>query len=109
MNSRQVGPGLAANVILTPLGRLRGRRLFLARAGCVLAAVLLVGLFAVALPARYEQMVVLSDLPPGIDPGVLRTNLEDSGISIGLYAAYRVATEAGFAAVCVALALYDPA
>jgi hypothetical protein len=71
---------------------------------CVLAAVLLVVLFAVAVPARYEQMTVLSNLPSGIDPDVLRANLKDSGISTGFYAAYRVATEAGFAVVCVALA-----
>ncbi|CAN5775102.1 hypothetical protein BH20ACT12_BH20ACT12_18030 [soil metagenome] len=104
MNSQHARPGLAGNVSVTPAGRLRGRRLFLARTGCALAAVLLVGLFAVAVPARYEQMIVLSDLPSGIDPDVLRANLKDSGISTGLYAAHHVATEAGFAAVCVALA-----
>ena len=104
VNSQPARSGLGGKVSVTPAGRLHGLRLFLARVGCVLAAVLLVGLFAVAVPARYEQMIVLSNLPSGIEPDVLRTNLEDSGISVGFYAAYRVATEAGFAAVCVALA-----
>lgn len=71
---------------------------------CVLAAILLIGLFTVAVPARYEQMIALSNLPSDIDPDVLRANLKDSGLSIGLYAAYHVTTEIGFAAVCIALA-----
>lgn len=104
MNSQHARTGLAGNVSVTPAGRLRGHRLLLARAGCVLAAALLIGLFVVATPARYEQMIALSDLPPGINPDVLRANLKGSGLSIGLYSAYRVATEVSFAAVCVALA-----
>lgn len=104
MNLEPARPILAGKTTVSPPGRLHGRRLLLSRVGCVLAAVLLVGLFAVAVPARYEQMIALSNLPSGIDPDALRANLKDSGLSIGLYAAYRVATEAGFAAVCVALA-----
>ena len=63
-----------------------------------------VGLFACAVPARYDQLVTLSNLPEGIDPISLRAGLADAGISIGFYATYRLALEICFAVVCLALA-----
>lgn len=80
-----------------------GRWLFLARIGWVLTALVLVGLFVTAVPARYEQITTLSNLPTGIDPAALRSGLERSGLTMGFYAAWRLGMEIVFAAVCVAL------
>ncbi|MDP8939593.1 MAG: sensor histidine kinase [Actinomycetota bacterium] len=81
----------------------RGRWLFLVRAGWLLAALALVGLFVAAVPARYEQITTLSNLPEGIDPASVRAGLERSGLSIGFYAAWRLGMEVVFAVVCLAL------
>lgn len=80
-----------------------GPKLLLARIGWVAATLTLVGLFVAAVPARYEQIATLSNLPEGIDPASLRAGLERSGLSIGFYAAWRLGMEVVFAVVCVAL------
>jgi hypothetical protein len=77
--------------------------LLLARAVWLGVAFVAVGLFLAAVPLRYEQFLGLSDLPEGLDPTVLRANLEQAGLSTGFYAAYHLAMEAGFALVCLAL------
>jgi signal transduction histidine kinase len=69
----------------------------------VLTALVLVGLFVTAVPARHEQITTLSNLPTGIDPAALRSGLERSGLTMGFYAAWRLGMEIVFAAVCVAL------
>jgi hypothetical protein len=81
------------------------RALLLARVACLALTVLLVGLFVAAIPARYEQIATLTDLPEFIDPVVFHANLERDGLSPEIYALHRVAMEAGFAVVCIALAV----
>ena len=65
---------------------------------------LIVGLFVAALPARYDQIVTLSNLPEGIDPSAVRAGLADAGLSISFYATYHLVVETCFAMVCLALA-----
>ena len=104
MNVRTLGSKHDENPAASRSAGLRGRRLFLARAGWVLASSLLIGLFIAAIPARYEQIATLSNLPEDIDPAVLLANLERTGLSIEIYAIYSVVMEGAFATVCVALA-----
>ena len=104
MNSHPVEPGLQTSPAAAPPAGLRGRWLLLARAGWVAVVLLVVGLFAAAVPARYDQIVTLSNLPEGIDPIALRAGLADAGLSIGFYAAYQLVLEICFAIVCLALA-----
>jgi hypothetical protein len=61
-------------------------------------AVLSLGLYVVGLPAYYEQLLALSTPDVG-NPATLRTNLKETGLSVGFYAAYGVTTEIIFAAV----------
>jgi signal transduction histidine kinase len=84
--------------------RVSERALLLARAACLAFTVLMVALFVVAVPARYEQIATLTGLPAFIDPVVFRANLERDGLSPEIYALHRVAMEASFALVCIALA-----
>ena len=64
----------------------------------VAVAVLALGLYVVGLPAYYDQLLALSTPDVG-NPATLRTNLKETGLSVGFYAAYGVATEIIFAAV----------
>ncbi len=82
---------------------LGGGWLRLVRAVWLAVAVLVVGMFLAAVPLRYEQFFSLSYLPEGMDPTALRANLERAGLSMGFYAAYHLAMEAGFALLCLAL------
>ena len=65
---------------------------------------LVVGLFVAAVPARYDQIVTLSNLPEDIDSTSLRTNLAEADLSIHFYATYHLVMEICFAAVCLTLA-----
>ncbi len=65
---------------------------------------LVVGLFVAAVPARYDQIVTLSNLPEDIDSTILRTNLAEAGLSIHFYATYHLVVEICFATVCLTLA-----
>jgi signal transduction histidine kinase len=105
MSSQPARSELARDPGVLPSRYLRGRWLLLARVCWAAVVLTTVGLFVVALPVRYDQMVSLSNLPEAIDPSVLRTNLAEEGLSTGFYAAYRLATETGFAAVCVTLGI----
>lgn len=104
MNSQTAKSRLAGESAIPASAELHGRRLLAARIGWLALSLLIVGMFVVAIPARYEQIVTLSNLPEGIDPAVMRANLTDTGLSAGFYATYRLATEVGFAVACVTLA-----
>jgi signal transduction histidine kinase len=99
-----VEPGFPTSSAASPSAELRGRWLLLARAGWVAVVLLVVGLFVAAVPARYDQIVTLSNLPEDIDSTILRTNLADAGLSIRFYATYHLVMEICFAAVCLTLA-----
>jgi len=101
---RPVEPGFPTSPAASPSAELRGRRLLLARVGWVAVVLLVVGLFGAAVPARYDQIVALSNLPEGIDSTTLRTNLAEAGLSLRFYAAYHLAMEICFAVVCLTLA-----
>ena len=85
------------------MDELRGRRLFLARLGWVLVAVLVVGLFVWSLP--YYQARLLTPCAGGdscYDSQLSREGThaaKDLGLSAELLAAVAVVAQAGFAAV----------
>jgi hypothetical protein len=87
--------------------RLRGRWLLLARAAWVAVAVLAAGHFVAAIPAEFALLRVPCPTvrcPTGqLPPAGLRA-LEDLGLSLGSFAAYSVAMDVLFAAVCGAVA-----
>jgi signal transduction histidine kinase len=99
-----VEPGFPTSPAASPSAELSGRWLLLARAGWVAVVLLVVGLFVAAVPARYDQIVTLSNLPEDIDSTILRTNLAEAGLSIRFYATYHLVIEICFAAVCLTLA-----
>jgi signal transduction histidine kinase len=86
---------------------LRGRSLFLARAAWVTIATLAVGLFVSGIPAEFALLRLpcpTSICPTGqLPPAGLRA-LQDLGLSPGFYAAYTIAMDVLFAAVCGAVA-----
>lgn len=71
----------------------------------MLVVVVLVVLFVFAVPARYAQIVTFSHHPMEVEPDAFRLGLDDSGISVAVYARWWVGMEVAFAAVCVALGL----
>jgi hypothetical protein len=91
----------------SPRLRLRGRRLLLARAAWIAVAVLAVGLFVTSIPAEFALLRAPCPsvrCPTGqLPPAGLRA-LEDLGLSLGSFAAYSVAMDVVFAAVCGAVA-----
>ncbi len=103
MNPQHARSELYARLEVSAPAGLRGRRLFLARIGWLAMTLMTVGLFVAALPARYGQILALSGLPEGIEPTLLRANLNEAGLSASFYAAHRLALETGFAAVCIVL------
>ncbi len=87
--------------------RFRGRSLLLARAAWVAVAVLAVGLFVAAIPAELALLHTPCPTvacPTGQLPPAGMRALEDLGLSSGSFAAYSVAMDAVFAAVCGAVA-----
>ena len=86
---------------------LHGRSLLFARAAWVAVAALAVGLFAAGIPAEFAMLRVPCPTvacPTGqLPPAGLRA-LEDLGLSPGFFAAYIVAMDVLFAAVCGAVA-----
>ncbi|MDP8948018.1 MAG: hypothetical protein M3N09_07975, partial [Actinomycetota bacterium] len=105
MSLHPVEPGFPSSPAASPSAELRGRWLLLARVGWVTVVLLVVGLFVAAVPARYDQIVTLSNLPEGIDSTILRTNLAEAGLSIHFYATYHLVVEICFATVCLTLAV----
>jgi hypothetical protein len=82
---------------------LRGRYLLLARAAWVVVAALAVGLFIAGIPAEFALLRLpcpIAACPTEqLPPAGLRA-LEDLGLSPGFFAAYTVAMDVVFAAVC---------
>jgi hypothetical protein len=88
-----------------PVGdtRLRGRLLLLARAAWVAVAALAVGLFVAGILAEFALLKVpcpTAACPTGQLPPAGLCALEDLGLSPGFFAAYTVAMDVVFAAVC---------
>jgi hypothetical protein len=87
--------------------RLRGRWLLLARMAWAAVAVLAAGLFVAGIPAEFALLQIPCPTlrcPTGqLPPAGLRA-LKDLGLSTGSFAAYSVAMDVVFAAVCVAVA-----
>ena len=88
--------------------RLRGRWLLLARVAWILVAALAVGLFIRGIPAEFALLHIPCHAvmcPTGqLSPSGLHA-LEGLGLSLDSFAAYSVAMDALFAAVCTAVAL----
>ncbi|HEX7587365.1 MAG TPA: hypothetical protein VF478_03535, partial [Anaerolineae bacterium] len=82
--------------------RLFGTRLLIARAGWIVLAGLMVGVFIAAVPVRINQLLTITPLGDNALT-VLSTNeaaaLEQHGIPLGLYALYFIMLEIVFAAV----------
>lgn len=90
------------------LGARSGGRLMLARVVWLGLVTLTIGLFIVALPARFNQLVTIT--PQGDNALVLLAPqeadlLQARGVSITLYALYFIALETVFAAIFVAFGL----
>jgi hypothetical protein len=88
--------------------RLRGRWLLLARGAWVAVAVLAVGLFVASIPAEFALLQIPCPTlrcPTGQLPPVGLQAVEDLGLSPDSFAAYAVAMDVVFAAVCVAVAV----
>jgi hypothetical protein len=87
--------------------RLRGRWLLLARAAWFAVAVLAVGLFVAGIPAEFALLQIpcptLRCQTGQLPPAGLHA-LEDLGLSTGSFAAYSVAMDVVFAAVCATVA-----
>ena len=75
-----------------------------ARTGVLVLCAALVAVFGAAVPARFEQIRTLTNLPPGIDADEVRAQLVASGLSPSFYAGYLVAMEVLFALICLGLA-----
>jgi hypothetical protein len=88
--------------------RLRGRRLLLARVAWISVAALAVGLFIIGIPAEFALLHVpcpTVSCPTGqLSPSGVHA-LESLGLSLDSFAAYSVAMDILFAAVCTAVAL----
>jgi hypothetical protein len=87
--------------------QLRGRSLLLARAAWVTVAALAVGLFAAGIPTQVALLQVPCPTvacPTGQLPLAGLRALEDLGLTLGFFAAYTVAMDVLFAAVCGAVA-----
>jgi hypothetical protein len=88
--------------------RLRGRWLPLARVAWIVVAVLAVGLFIVGIPAEFGLLQIPCPAvrcPTGqLSPSGLHA-LEGLGLSLDSFAAYSVAMDVLFAAVCTVVAL----
>jgi signal transduction histidine kinase len=103
--SRPLAPAVPTSVSDRPQAdtRLHGRPLALARAAWVAVAALAVGLFVAGIPAEFALLRIPCPnvtCPTGqLPPAGLRA-LEDLGISLGFFAAYSVAMDVLFAAVC---------
>jgi hypothetical protein len=107
VSTPHAGPELPTNTDASLPVRLRGRWLLLARAGWIAVAVLAVGLFIAGIPAEFAMLRVPCPSVPcptgQLPPAGLRA-LEDLGLSLGSFAAYSVAMDVVFAAVCGAVA-----
>src|SRR5215207_2863979 len=82
---------------------LRGRSLLFARAAWVVVAALSVGLFIAGIPAEFALLRVPCPIvacPTGQLPPAGLRSLEDLGLSPSFFAAYTVAMDVVFAAVC---------
>jgi hypothetical protein len=65
---------------------LSGRRLFLARIGWLIVAVLSIGLLFASIPAAYASLINFTH--SDLEPDTVRANLEAAGSSIEFYATY---------------------
>jgi hypothetical protein len=87
---------------------LRGRRLLLARVAWIVVAALALGLFIIGIPAEFTLLhfpCATVTCPTGqLSPSGLHA-LEGLGLSLDSFAAYTVAMDALFAAVCTVVAL----
>jgi hypothetical protein len=92
----------------SPPVRLRGRRLLLARVAWLVVAALALGLFVSGIPAEFALLHIpcpTVSCPTGqLSPSGLHA-LEELGLSLDAFAAYTVAMDILFAAVCTAVAL----
>jgi hypothetical protein len=87
--------------------RLRGRWLLLARTAWIAVAVLALGLFAAGIPAEFTLLHIpcpTVTCPTGQLPPAGLHALQDLGLSLDSFAAYSVAMDVVFAAVCGAVA-----
>ena len=102
------GPELPTSADAPQPGRLHGRLLLLARMAWILVAALAVGLFIRGIPAEFALLHVPCPTlrcPTGqLSPSALHA-LEGLGLSLDSFAAYTVAMDILFAAMCTAVAL----
>ena len=108
MSTLHTGPQLSTSADASPPGRLHGRLLLLARMAWILVAALAVGLFIRGIPAEFALLHVPCPTlrcPTGqLSPSALHA-LEGLGLSLDSFAAYSVAMDILFAAICTAVAL----
>ena len=108
MSMLHTGPELSTSADASPPGRLHGRLLLLARMAWILVAALAVGLFIRGIPAEFALLHVPCPTlrcPTGqLSPSALHA-LEGLGLSPDSFAAYSVAMDILFAAMCTAVAL----
>jgi hypothetical protein len=108
VSTPHIRPQLPRNSDASPPVRLRGRWLLLARVAWIAVAVLAVGLFLAGIPAEFALLQVPCPsvrCPTGQLPPTGLHALEDLSLSTGSFAAYSVAMDALFAAVCVVVAI----
>jgi hypothetical protein len=108
MSTPHTGPEHPTNADASQPGRLHGRLLLLARMAWILVAALAVGLFIRGIPAEFGLLHVPCPTvrcPTGqLSPSGLDA-LEGLGLSLDYFAAYTVAMDVLFAAVCTVVAL----
>src|SRR5215208_7932729 len=108
VSTLHTGPELSTSADASPPGRLHGRLLLLARMAWILVAALAVGLFIRGIPAEFALLHVPCPTlrcPTGqLSPSAVHA-LEGLGLSLDSFAAYSVAMDILFAAMCTAVAL----
>jgi phosphoglycerol transferase MdoB-like AlkP superfamily enzyme len=110
MNPQTAIPGLAAGSDASPAATLHGRWLLLARAAWVAVVVLTLVLFVAGIPGVFADLQTSCSGPNCLRPQLsseYAQALEGLGLSLGFYAAYKIALEAclvlGFCVVAVLL------
>ena len=107
MRTPHARPELSRSSDGTLAVRLRGRLLLLARMVWIVVATLAVGLFIIGIPAEFTLLHApcpAVTCSTGQLPSTSLRALQDLGLSLGFFAAYSVAMDVLFAAVCVTVA-----
>jgi hypothetical protein len=108
VSTPHTGPELPTNADAALPDRLRGRWLLLARVAWILVAALAVGLFIRGIPAEFALLHVPCHAAVMCPTGQLSLSglhaLEGLSLSVDSFAAYSVAMDILFAAVCTAVA-----